>query len=1009
MASIISTSPSTIDSTLPTLTYFDGRGSGEIIRLVKVYTGEKFNDYRLQYEKYLEIVPELKYGYLPRYVDPNNKDLSNVAQSITIARYLSEKHNIAGSNEIEKALINQIIDPTTELLTKVFFIAFPDFTEDKEEIKKFEREDLPKYLRLWENRLNSNSNGNGYLVGNSLTLADLAVFNAIDYLRIIKYKDVEPDSKVYPKLLNFTNGKKLPIPLASERRSTRFVGGMVVSSLEKNITIEILPGSIDDTRWTILKNGFHVLESKRMKTERTEDDRGMIVFKCVTSFDTGVYKLRQKDSTNTGFNAETLGFNLTVQGPDSDTLIFVRSPSRKAISGSTIPIQPIIGFGRREFESVSSKGNIEAFIAYGPNGQVGNGEHNFVSFFSKREIDLEKKETYFEGIAIIGDPGLYRLGFVDQDTCEVAIMDYDIEVMPIWHGVATSTVLSLVFGLVMILLTIVLKLLANWKINEKHFMSFRHTIVTPVSQLVEKRGEALRIYFKALRLLGTQTLFFAFLSLVLLVPITIRGNNKLYDIFLISQSNWSSESAYLFIYQAFLFLLFGSFLIVYTRFNDERIYMSHDSNHLVSSRTVLLTGLPKSLIDCNMLKDFLQTSYSKGIYALNIILEKYFTNQDMINDLNGRTEYIYTDNNNGEQSTIVSTGKAFITFSCVSDAHLFKTQFSPHKWSWAKAMSPVPPEDYKAELLIKKWKAYQAPNVQDILWTKLHNPSNHHSVPLTILLLILCIFFFSTISMCAIILFDSQFSRISDDTTINFKSTGFKFSLSVYFVYIFVPCMVLLVINRIIPKSIANILEKSGSFVRSNLKSRIMFVTFLAQAISIVVVPSTYFSLLMSHDVNIAHPNSFFYPINFFRTGVEEEEEDEDGGRNNRNNNHRSNDIQYNRQQLDEEQSYGIGVVNSTNNRKPNHHHHHHNQNNNQNHQIDDPDNQGEELQEKKKFKETILNLKQTYINSITSGLFSFMYSSRYKLPSPKCITITTYSSPLYTKEISQCDYVVDV
>eukprot|EP01132_Coremiostelium_polycephalum_P001566 gene1566-1985_t len=202
MASVISTSPSTIDTTIPTLTYFDGRGSGEIIRLVKVYTGEKFNDYRIQYEKYLEIVPELKYGYLPRYVDPNNKDLSNVAQSITIARYLAEKHNIAGSNEIEKALINQIIDPTTEVLTKVFFIAAPDFTEDKEEVKRFEREDLPKYLRLWENTLNSNSKGNGYLVGNSLSIADLAVFNAIDYLRLIKYKDVDHDSKVYPKLLN---------------------------------------------------------------------------------------------------------------------------------------------------------------------------------------------------------------------------------------------------------------------------------------------------------------------------------------------------------------------------------------------------------------------------------------------------------------------------------------------------------------------------------------------------------------------------------------------------------------------------------------------------------------------------------------------------------------------------------------------------------------------------------------------------------------------------------------
>ncbi|KYQ93273.1 hypothetical protein DLAC_05932 [Tieghemostelium lacteum] len=652
--------------------------------------------------------------------------------------------------------------------------------------------------------------------------------------------------------------------------------------------------------WVILKDNFNILENKRVHyledynfnkdywdandnssvNENPEDLNsdelknlrgGAFTFKCVTTYDSGLYYLKQKSAFNTGFNKKTLGFNLTIQGENSETLVLVKEPAKTALSGQNFAVQPIIGYGR--VEGLKSYGNIEPFIAKGPFGS----KRNFIFSDQTPRINETDKTVHFGALTIIGVEGDYVIGFVDADTCEIVLVPFTIEI------VYSRTVLFAMFGLALLisllisLLSTTLYWFVNFKFSTKPLVTLWVSIQVPMAELIRKKGEALKMFFKFQHLLVLQSFIFAALSAVLLLPVTIKGDNDLYDIYRFSQANWNTESSYLYIYQVALGLLFVLYIFIYTRFNEERIFLSYDENHLVTERSVMLTGLPKSLIDCTILKEFLQTGYSKGIYSLSIILEKQFSNQDIVNDIKGDPDLI-EDVINSEEGvnrqissrnilenvgTILSSRTAFITFSCVSDAHLFKTQFSPMKWSWAKSISPVPPQDYKYEMNIKDWKAYEAPRLFDILWTKFHNPANYHKKYTTIILMIVLTLVAGGFSYGCAVLFSQQFSSHAIDIH---SDAGVV--IWVYLIYSLIPAGIILTINKLIPIFVKKIFDKSSIFVRSDLKVLTLIYTFVAQAISIVVAPTL--SFIADNRMNPTSDyanNSFFYPINFMKSG----------------------------------------------------------------------------------------------------------------------------------------------
>ena len=105
-----------------------------------------------------------------------------LCQSFTIARFLAKKAGLAGESPEEEAKCDMIVDLVLDYynaLRKVFFAG------DDEEIKKAVAlkvfaEDVPKFLDIAE-KLLGDAGGN-FFVGDKLTWADIAIYNAFESL-----------------------------------------------------------------------------------------------------------------------------------------------------------------------------------------------------------------------------------------------------------------------------------------------------------------------------------------------------------------------------------------------------------------------------------------------------------------------------------------------------------------------------------------------------------------------------------------------------------------------------------------------------------------------------------------------------------------------------------------------------------------------------------------------------------------------------------------------------------
>jgi len=158
--------------------YFNSRGKAELIRMLLVAAEQKFEDVRIEKDKWPEIKATTPTGVLPFVETPDGKIL---VQSGAIARLLAKKFNFYGKNDddyfnIERALA-QLDDIFSELI-KVFFA--PD--DKKEAVTKDFVEGKGK--NLIKNLAKFIEEGkSGFFAGDSPTIADLALICSIEYLR----------------------------------------------------------------------------------------------------------------------------------------------------------------------------------------------------------------------------------------------------------------------------------------------------------------------------------------------------------------------------------------------------------------------------------------------------------------------------------------------------------------------------------------------------------------------------------------------------------------------------------------------------------------------------------------------------------------------------------------------------------------------------------------------------------------------------------------------------------
>ncbi|XGW09001.1 hypothetical protein V3C99_011369 [Haemonchus contortus] len=168
------------------LEYFDGRGRAEIIRQIFAVAGQSFDDVRYSFEEFAKHKAELPFGQLP-VLEVDGKQL---AQSCAIARYLARQFGLAGKNAFDEAVVDSVVDQFNDYFRELrpFFMVLHGFQKGDLDVE-FRDVFLPNsrtFFTFMTKFLKNNKSG--FLVGDSLTFADLWV------------ADIATWSKKYPSL-----------------------------------------------------------------------------------------------------------------------------------------------------------------------------------------------------------------------------------------------------------------------------------------------------------------------------------------------------------------------------------------------------------------------------------------------------------------------------------------------------------------------------------------------------------------------------------------------------------------------------------------------------------------------------------------------------------------------------------------------------------------------------------------------------------------------------------------
>jgi len=177
------------------LTYYDLKGRGEIIRLIFTVADVDFEDVRVSPEEWKnELKTNSPFGQCPTL----EFDGHVMCQSISIARFLANRFGLAGKSDLEKARADIVVDCVMDVTVPIVNIIHAQTEERREELKKkFVEEELPVFFGNFEKILKQNNGGDGYFVGDSVTWADLALMDVLDWGSFINHT---MDYSAYPKI-----------------------------------------------------------------------------------------------------------------------------------------------------------------------------------------------------------------------------------------------------------------------------------------------------------------------------------------------------------------------------------------------------------------------------------------------------------------------------------------------------------------------------------------------------------------------------------------------------------------------------------------------------------------------------------------------------------------------------------------------------------------------------------------------------------------------------------------
>jgi glutathione S-transferase len=154
-----------------------------------------------------------------------------IGQTPNILLYLGARHSLAPGDEAGRLWVHQLQLTVADLLGEIHDTHHPIgaglyYEDQKPEARRrtsnFLSERLPKYLGYFERVLQSNTAGNGYLCGSTLSYADLSLFQIVDGLQYAFPRALQRIVRRYPRLgtlhASVRDRPRIAAYLASPRR-----------------------------------------------------------------------------------------------------------------------------------------------------------------------------------------------------------------------------------------------------------------------------------------------------------------------------------------------------------------------------------------------------------------------------------------------------------------------------------------------------------------------------------------------------------------------------------------------------------------------------------------------------------------------------------------------------------------------------------------------------------------------------------------------------------------------
>ena len=160
---------------LPTLHYFDLFARAESLRILFIHSKTPYNDHRIGFQEWREQLKPThftEFDQLPR-LDIDGLEL---VQSRSMLKYAGTKLGYAPSDPVLAYKVDSLIDLKEDFYMGVFLFVR---NKDVEGVAKWYGDNANRFLGYIDARLGGNHNGEGWFVGETVTLADIEMFELI--------------------------------------------------------------------------------------------------------------------------------------------------------------------------------------------------------------------------------------------------------------------------------------------------------------------------------------------------------------------------------------------------------------------------------------------------------------------------------------------------------------------------------------------------------------------------------------------------------------------------------------------------------------------------------------------------------------------------------------------------------------------------------------------------------------------------------------------------------------